>query len=38
MEVYNEAWGANWGFVPITDEEVAFQAGDLKQMLDEEWA
>jgi hypothetical protein len=37
MEVYNEAWGDNWGFVPITDAEVEFQAKNLKQVLDEEW-
>ena len=23
MEVYNAAWETNWGFVPITEEEVA---------------
>jgi GNAT superfamily N-acetyltransferase len=38
MDVYNEAWGENWGFVPITDAEVAFQAKNLKPVLDEEWA
>jgi GNAT superfamily N-acetyltransferase len=38
MEVYNEAWGDNWGFVPITDAEAEFQAKNLKQVLDEEWA
>jgi len=38
MEVYNEAWGDNWGFVPITDAEVEFQAKNLKQVLDEDWA
>jgi GNAT superfamily N-acetyltransferase len=37
-EVYNEAWGTNWGFVPITDEEVSFQAKNLKPVLDENWA
>jgi GNAT superfamily N-acetyltransferase len=37
MEVYNEAWGRNWGFVPITEDEVAFQAKNLKQVLDERW-
>jgi hypothetical protein len=37
MDVYNEAWGDNWGFVPITDAEVEFQAQNLKQVLDEEW-
>jgi GNAT superfamily N-acetyltransferase len=37
MEVYNEAWGSNWGFVPITDAEVSYQAKHLKQVLDENW-
>ncbi len=37
MEVYNDAWGSNWGFVPITDAEVAYQAKHLKQVLDENW-
>ncbi len=38
MEVYNEAWSRNWGFVPITEEEVAFQARNLKPILVEDWA
>ena len=38
MEVYNEAWDRNWGFVPITEEEVHFQAKNLKPILDENWA
>jgi GNAT superfamily N-acetyltransferase len=38
MEVYNEAWGDNWGFIPITEEEVKFQAKALKPVLDENWA
>ncbi len=38
MGVYNVAWGRNWGFVPITDAEVAFQARNLKPVLDENWA
>jgi GNAT superfamily N-acetyltransferase len=37
-EVYNEAWGDNWGFVPATDAEIAFHAKTLKQVLDEDWA
>ncbi len=37
-EVYNEAWGDNWGFVPVTDAEVEFQAKNLKQVIDEDWA
>jgi GNAT superfamily N-acetyltransferase len=38
MEVYNVAWGKNWGFVPITEAEVRFQAKNLKPVLDENWA
>jgi GNAT superfamily N-acetyltransferase len=38
MEVYNSAWEKNGGFVPVTDEEVAFQAKNLKQVLDPRWA
>ena len=38
MAVYNEAWGDNWGFVPITDAEAKFQAKNLKPVLDERWA
>jgi GNAT superfamily N-acetyltransferase len=38
MDIYNEAWGDNWGFVPITDAEVRFQAENLKPILSEDWA
>jgi GNAT superfamily N-acetyltransferase len=38
MDVYNEAWGSNWGFVPITEAEVKFQAKNLRPVLDENWA
>jgi GNAT superfamily N-acetyltransferase len=37
-EVYNDAWGDNWGFVPITDDEVRFHAASLKMVIDEDWA
>jgi GNAT superfamily N-acetyltransferase len=37
IEVYNSAWERNWGFVPITEEEVRAQASDLKPVLDEDW-
>jgi GNAT superfamily N-acetyltransferase len=36
-EVYNEAWGENWGFVPITDAERRFQTRNLKPILSEKW-
>lgn len=32
-EVYNAAWEANWGFVPMTDAEIDFMAGRLKALL-----
>jgi GNAT superfamily N-acetyltransferase len=38
VNVFNEAWGSNWGFVPITEAEVAFQAKNLKPVLEENWA
>jgi GNAT superfamily N-acetyltransferase len=38
MSVYNVAWGRNWGFVPITEAEVRFQAKSMKPILDENWA
>jgi len=36
--VYNEAWGDNWGFVPITEDEAGYHAKLLKQIIDEDWA
>jgi GNAT superfamily N-acetyltransferase len=38
LEVYNEAWERNWGFVPLTDDEVRHYASELKPILDENWA
>jgi hypothetical protein len=35
-EVYNEAWEKNWGFVPMTSEEMDFMAKRLKPLLVEE--
>jgi len=33
QEIYNDAWERNWGFVPMTPEEVRFMAEDLKPVL-----
>ncbi|MGO1244903.1 hypothetical protein [Sphingobacterium sp. JB170] len=33
-EVYNKAWDKNIGFVPMTDEEFAFTAKELKMIVD----
>ncbi len=38
LEVYNEAWQKNWGFVPLTESEVRHYAKQLKPLLDEHWA
>jgi GNAT superfamily N-acetyltransferase len=38
MEVYNEAWSHNWGFVPLTDPELDHMAKELKPVLDEDFA
>ena len=33
-QVYNKAWDKNLGFVPMTDEEFAYIAKDLKMIVD----
>ncbi len=33
QDIYNEAWAENWGFVPITDAEIADLANTLKPLL-----
>lgn len=38
MEIFNDAWEDNWGFVPATDAELAKVAQDLKIILDEDIA
>jgi GNAT superfamily N-acetyltransferase len=38
LEVYNAAWERNWGFVPLTEDEVRHYAKQLKPLLDENWA
>ncbi len=37
-EVYNSAWEKNWGFVPMTPEEMDFMASRLKPLLDQDFA
>ncbi|MBK6681881.1 MAG: hypothetical protein IPG53_18720 [Ignavibacteriales bacterium] len=31
-QIYNENWERNWGFVPLTNEEIDAMADDLKQL------
>lgn len=37
MQIYNAAWERNWGFVPLTDEEVRHYAKAFKPVVDERW-
>jgi GNAT superfamily N-acetyltransferase len=33
-EVYNKAWAPNWGFIPMTNEEIDAMAKDLKPLVE----
>ena len=33
LDILNDAWSDNWGFVPITDSEIAFTAKKLKPLV-----
>jgi GNAT superfamily N-acetyltransferase len=33
-EVYNKAWAPNWGFIPMTDEEIDNLAKELKPLVE----
>ena len=32
--IYNKAWAPNWGFIPMTDEEIDALASDLKPLIE----
>jgi len=32
-DIYNQAWSRNWGFVPLTDEEINLLAKELKSLI-----
>lgn len=34
LEIYNDAWEKNWGFVPMTAEEFRHMAKDMKSIVD----
>ncbi|MEO1023107.1 MAG: GNAT family N-acetyltransferase [Bacteroidota bacterium] len=36
--IYNESWKDNWGFLPLTKEELQATAEDFKQILDTDFA
>lgn len=38
LEIYNDAWEANWGFVPVSEKEFRHIAADLKLVVEESLA
>jgi hypothetical protein len=34
LDLYNDAWSENWGFVPATDAEADDMVRDLKFLID----
>lgn len=36
MDVFNDAWSENWGFVPFTETELRKMASDLRLIIDPE--
>lgn len=35
VEIYNDAWSGNWGFVPLTEPEAEAMAKQMKMLLDD---
>lgn len=33
IEIFNDAWSQNWGFIPLTDAEVAHMASSMRPVL-----
>jgi len=34
MEVFNDAWSDNWGFIPFSDDQIDHMAKDMKPLID----
>jgi len=37
VEIFNDAWSSNWGFVPLSNAEVAYMASNLRPLLSAEY-
>lgn len=37
IDIFNDAWSSNWGFVPFTPEEIAKLGSDLKMLVKNEY-
>ena len=38
LDIYNDAWEANWGFCPMTEEEFRHMGKEMKMILDPRFA
>ncbi len=38
MDIFNDAWSNNWGFTPMTAEEISYMAKNLKPLIDPDLA
>lgn len=36
LEVFNDAWSENWGFIPFTEEEIQHAAASMKPLIQPE--
>lgn len=36
--IFNRAWAENWGFIPLTEEELTHTAKDMKMILNRDFA
>ncbi len=32
-DIYNSSWKDNWGFIPLSDEEISYSAGRMKPLV-----
>lgn len=38
LDIFNDAWSTNWGFIPMTPNEVTYMANSLKPILNPKFA
>jgi hypothetical protein len=36
LDIFNDAWSENWGFVPFQEEEILHAAKELEQLIDKD--
>lgn len=34
VDIYNDAWSGNWGFIPLTEEQVKHMAAELRPIIE----